>query len=378
MKYRVTAMTCLLAAGCPLWAEAPTIRSVDMFYQVGEYFRAYANDFDPDVAASRYAVPSNLIKPAGEDLTWDFSTGPVEVVHRFDYLDPAGLLEALEFPLATVAERKTVEQTGQEAWLFFEQVSGVGRKVYGFYDEAFSFYTPAGVFDPPIIDFPETIRFGQAWGTDMTVYSTYDYSFTDPEEGELSVSWPVKMDFHSTFTADAWGTAFLPGLGLLDVLRVNEEQAVDISLDLAIDPSEAGSYTFIETDYMRNYYWLSPGHGIAAQLNSTQGTSLPADEFTTASVFLRMFETNKKAGTVDDEVKPVDDLQVIINKTTGKVAIRWSEALNAGRYRVEYSTGGLAAEDWQPLPSGETTDTLVLDPAGLGQGSRFYRVVSLP
>jgi hypothetical protein len=372
MKYRITAMASLLAASCSLQAEAPIIRSVDMFYKVGEYYRAYANDFDPQDAGSRYSVPPGLIQPAGENLLWDFSVGPTEVVHRFDYVDPTGLWEALEFPQANVAEHKTVEGTGIEAWLFFEQVTGEGRRVYGFYDEVFAPYTPVGVFVPePIIDFPENIRYDQPpWFTDMTVYSTIAYS--DPE---ASAIFPVKLDFHSKFTADAWGTALLPGVGLVPVLRINEEQSVDISIDVAIDPAEEGSYTYFETDYLRNYYWLSPGRGIVAQLNSTQGSFLPDAEFSSASVFLRMFETNKEAEPIDTGVKSVENLEVIVSN--GLVLIRWSEASNATGYQVEYSIGGLGSDDWQPL-GGQTTAKQVLDPNGLGTGARFYRVVSLP
>jgi len=373
MKYRVTAMASLLAASCSLQAVAPSIRSVDMFYKVGEFYRAYANDFDPLNASSRYAVPPGLIQPpgGGETVVWDFSTGPTDVVHRFDYVDPSGLWEALEFPEAEVAEYKTVEGTDVEAWLFFERVPEEGRKVYGFYDEVFAPYTPAGVFEPPIVDFPENIRYGQSfWSTDTTVYSTIAYS-----DSEVAAIFPVKLDFHSKFTADAWGTALLPGLGLVPVLRINEEQSVDIAIDVAIDPAEEGEYQYFETDYMRNYYWLSPGRGIVAQLNSTQGSSLPDLEFSTASAFLRMFETNKEAEPVDTEVKSVENLEVIVSN--GMVLIRWNEAINATRYRVEYSTGGLSENDWQPL-SGETIANQVLDPAGLGTGTRFYRVISIP
>jgi hypothetical protein len=204
----------------------------------------------------------------------------------------------------------------------------------------------------------------------MTVYSTIAYS--DPE---ASAIFPVKLDFHSKFTADAWGTALLPGLGLVPVLRVNEEQYVDISIDVAIDPAEEGTYTYFETDYLRNYYWLSPGRGIVAQLNSTQGSVLPDPEFSTASVFVRMFETNKILDPIDTGVQAVENVEVIVSN--GLVLIRWDEASNASGYRVEYSIGGLGADDWVPLSS-ETTATQMLDPAGLGTGARFYRVVSLP
>jgi hypothetical protein len=366
MKYRVPAVMFLLAAGCSLHAEAPIIRSVDMFYKAGEYYRAYGN-----ATSSSYAVPAGLIQPAGQNLIWDFSSGPTAVIHRFDYVDPTGLWEALDFPLARVAERKTVEGTDEIAWLFFEQIAGQGRKVYGFYDEAFAPYTPANVFEPPIVDFPENIRYGQPpWSTVMTVYSTIAYS-----DDEASAVFPVKLDFRSTFTADAWGTALLPGVGLVPVLRINEEQAVDFSLDFAIEPSEEGTYTYVETDYMRNYYWLSPGRGIVAQLNSTQGGVLPPQEFGSAAAFLRMFETNKQPDPIDTGVKPVANLEVIVSN--GLVLLRWDEAANATRYQVEYSIGGLGADDWQPLGS-ETTGRQALDPAALGTGARFYRVISLP
>lgn len=370
MNLRTPILTALLLTSAAALAEAPTIRSVDMFYKTGEYYRAYGNHYDPLDATTRFNVPTGLIKPPGENLLWDFSSGPTTVVHRFDYIDPTGSWEALDFPLATVAEKKTIEGTGEVAWLFFDPAPGVGRVVYGFYDELFAPYTPSSIFEPSIVDFPETIRYNQTWATDMTVYSTIAYS--DPE---ASAVFPVKLDFHSTFKADAWGTALLPGIGVVDVLRINETQSVDISIDVAVDPEQEGSYTYFETDYLRNYYWLSPGHGIVAQLNSSQGSFTPDNEFATATAFLRMFETNKETDPVDNSVQPAPDLQVIISN--GKVLVKWGDAANATRYRVEYSNNPIDPASWQPVGT-ETSDKLILDPAGPSQSARFYRVVSLP
>ncbi len=338
-------------------AEAPVIGAGDMFNEVGLYYRAYINN-------GNYPV-SNRMGSAGADQFWDFSQGPTDQILRFDYVSSVGLAQSADFPLAQLAEHKTVEGVGKDEWIFFEQVPGVGRKVYGFYSDSFSPGMPSIPFSQPIIDFPATIAHGAAWQTSFVTESMFPLS--DPE-GELLPDIPIQTTWNSTFKADAWGVALLPNLGIVDVLRINEDQVVDIAADLG-----DGVWLHIETDYVRSYYWLSPGRGIVAQMTSLQSSSPPPATFDMATAFVRMFETNKQGGSGSTDPQPVDNLRVTVSN--GRVLVQWSKAANATSYEVEYSTGGLGPESWQPV--GTTAGEYLFDNDGFGHQTRFYRVKSV-
>lgn len=362
MKHPVPLLLALLTGPWLAGAQqAPVIRLNDLHTQTGLYYRAYANAYQPLLGPS-YAV-GNVMGSAGPDGFWDFSQGPTERTLRFDYIGPSGVPEAADFPLATLLERKTVEGTGEVEWLMLEPVAGLGRKVHGLYSESFSPSLPSIPFSQPIVDFPDGIRYQDTWITSMITESMFPS--LDPE---WSLDFRMQTTWNSTFTADAWGRMLLPNLGLLNVLRINEELTVDIAADLG------DGYQHIETDYVRNYYWLSPGRGIVAELHSTQGSSMPPENFAQATAFVRMFETNKKAGSVDDSPQPVNNLRLTVSNNN--VLVQWQKAPNASRYRVEW-TDNLEQGEWIPLVE-ETANDYFFDPAGPAQKDRFYRVVSLP
>ncbi len=342
--------------------QAPVIGAGDMFNEAGQYYRAYANDFNALLNTGSYAV-GNLVKNPGADQFWDFSQGPTEQLFRFDYLDSLGLAEATDFPGATLAERKTVEASNDVEWTFFTQVPGVGRKVFGFYSEAFSPGMPSVPFSQPVVDFPDTIAYQDTWLTSFTTISSFPS--LDPE---LGGDFLLQTTWSSTFTADAWGVVLLPELGLVDALRINEEQVLDVAADLG------EGFQHIETDYVRNYYWLSPGRGIVAQMSSLQASAPPPLNFDRAAAFVRMFETNKQGNSGGTDPQPVVNLRVTVSN--GRVLIQWSKAANATHYRVEYSTSGWGADSWQTLGA-ETPDDFLFDPDGISGAGRFYRVVSL-
>jgi hypothetical protein len=355
----------LLAAMGPMaQGQAPVIRSADMFNEAGLYYRAYANHYSSLLNTGSYPV-GNVMKAPGPDQFWDFSQGPTERVLRFDYLDPTGLSEAADFQLARIAEAKTVEGVGELEWIFFEQVPGVGRKVYGFYSEQFSPGMPSITFSQPIIDFPDTISYQATWQTSFTTVSSFPS--LDPE---LVEDFLLQTTWNSTFTADAWGVVLMPNLGLLDALRINEEQVLSVAADFG------DGWQPIQTDSIRSYYWLSPGRGIIAQITSIPGEAgvMPSLNFSSAAAFVRMFETNKQGGSGGTDPQPVTDLRVTVSN--GRVLVQWSKAANAARYRLEYSSNGMTAESWQEL--GSTSENFLFDNAGFGQALRFYRVVSLP
>ena len=101
---------------------------------------------------------------------------------------------------------------------------------------------------------------------------------------------------------------------------------------------------------------------------------MPSLNFSSASAFVRMFETNKQGGSGNNDPQPVSNLRVTVSN--GRVLIQWNKAANATSYRVEYSSAGMEPEQWQVL--GDTANDFLFDSEGFGQAARFYRVVSMP
>jgi len=347
-----------------------TISSADLFNKEGLYYRAYANNFNPLDTSTSFIV-GNVVGSEGPDQFWDFSKGPKDRVFRFDYMATGGLGIAQDFPDAELVEQKTDESDGSIEWLFFSQEPGTGRRVYGFYAEL-PFITPLNRFVPPIVDFPDQIFYGLEWTTSTTYENELSLIDPDPEEGG-AFNVLIQNTHTSRFKVDAHGTILLPAeFGTFgEGLRINEEVTVEVAADFG-----EGQFEQLETDFVRNFYWVMPGYGIVAQLNSVQSSAPPPNNFARATAFVRMFETNKKPVTSggNNELTPVKDLQILRNNRT--ILLTWSKSPGATQYRVEYTTTPTDPASWKSLGDatpdgnwrGETTT----------QGSaRFYRVVSL-
>jgi hypothetical protein len=371
-----------LAASAPAFGQV-TISASDLFNQPGEYYEAYSNDYDPTALVNvPWPVPSGLIGSAGPNQIWDFSKGPTNVVYRFDYLAATNVESTItaDFPAAQMVERKTDQATGSVEYLFFTQVPGVGRTVYGAYSDLYSsLIDPAHVFLTPIVDFPDRISYGQEWST-VAVYLSNVFGDdnsdpTDPFAGGWNLELQVTQT--STLKADAWGKIILPdelGGSFVDGLRINET----VTIDLGYQDPDTGGYQNIETDTARNYYWLAPDRGMVAALASTTGASgAPVPEnFTTATQFWRMFATNKKPSTGPTCVTPdpVSDLRIRFN--SGQVLLSWSKVNCATQYRVDYSTTTTDPAAWKPLSGIITNQFYVFDTTDQDP-QRFYRVVSM-
>lgn len=363
----------------PAWGQV-TITADDMFTKPGEYYIAYSNDFDPtSLLPTPFPVPSNVIGSAGPNQVWDFSKGPTNVRYRFDYLPPADVGEEISgsFSSAKVVERKTNEDSGNSEFLFFEQVAGLGRRVYGFYAEN-PLFDPANVFEPPIVDFPAQIRFGDEWSTSTTWYNSIGGITPpdpeDPDDGGGGFSLAARNTHTSTLKADAWGTIVLPDElgGFGQGLRITESVTIDVAIG-----NDTGGYDHLETNYARNYYWFMPGRGMVAALASTHTTTPTPENFTTATQFWRMFETNKKPTVVDPTCTTpgsVKDLR--IRFSGGQVLLTWGQADCASQYQVQYSTNVFDQASWKPLGNTVTSQLVVLD-ATNNDVQRFYRVVSM-
>ena len=351
-----------------------TIRSADMFSQVGEYYRAYVNAQPEDPISPLQSFPiREQVGESGGPHLWDFSEGPTETIRRFDYVDPRKTIVGASFPEVSIAERMTLETTGEVKWLLFEQVPLVGRRVYGAFDPLFD--EIAIVFDQPIIDFPDPMQFGDKWSTSL--------SFTN-SVSLFGIDFPIRITQVSEFEVDAFGFIELPGLGFGDVLRVNElvtqTDAVESNIfggtgDPEIDGELGiGGTTFqdIQKTYHRNLYFFRPGLGIVAQITSTTSEAAPGPNFQEAIFFVRMFETNKQPPELCTDPGAVDDLE--ISFSSGRALLKWSESECTDSYRVEYSNLGGVSGSWQSL--GETQGTFMVDPLAAVDPVRVYRVIS--
>ncbi len=328
------------------WVQGQVIiTSQDMFNAVGQYYRLYANKNNVDV--------TGLLGNPGGPQTWDFTSGPKDTIYRFDYVDVNDGGNGIDFPLAKIAERQMNEATGTpKAWMYLDQVPGTGRRNFGFVNP--KDLISEGQFDPPIVDFPDPLKYLSSWN----VSTTFDFVYQDLLDMRIAYTANAKVD--------AYGTIILPGLGALPCLRVNEVDEQNTMID-----DGSGDFTSASLDYIHIYYFLSPGHGIVAEIHSQSASTAPPDNFTTASQFTRMFDLSRTAATKGPG--PVTDLTIGLQ--AGVVVLNWSKTTNTTSYQVEYTTGLGGTNTWQLLKS--TTTDFLLDASLASTPRRFYRVISL-
>ncbi len=348
MKTGILAAAVLLPA-CLVQGQV-TITSADFFNSIGQYYKVYAGNQPVDVSGK-------LGTAASTAQTWDFATtGPSNIVYSFNYVAPSDSGKDADFPLATVAEQQKNEGTGVKmAWLFLK-FNTSGRINYGFYNPSSD--PSEGQFNPPIVDFPASIKYQDTWTVDTTFPSTMSF-------GDISADFTIH--YSATANVDAFGTIKLPGLGEVECLRINELDQYETQMDLG----EEGGMTTVETDWVRSYYFVSPGKGIVATITSNQSSAAaPAVDFTTAAQFVRMFEFGRGTSTLP---APVKDLEITLSGPS--VFLTWSPSANTVSYRVEASSNPGDINSWQSL--GTTTKDYFLDANTSSAAARFYRVVSL-
>ncbi|MFN0058919.1 MAG: hypothetical protein ACKVX7_10725 [Planctomycetota bacterium] len=217
----------------------PVLVSVD-FPQIGEYRLMHHSAGEP--------LPVSAFTMEGSPQVWDFtvvSAADLTGVSRIDYETPAasGLGGDALFPAAEFATRfQSLGSGASPTWRFFAY-SASGRVEYGRLDPADEF--PVSELDPPVLDHPLPMSLGSSWIEEFSA-------------GEFLVS-----HFHRESSADAWGTAVLPELGVIDCLRVarliTQEDFVDDGSGTLIP---IGSFTY------RTYTWIGSGVGELATIVS--------------------------------------------------------------------------------------------------------------
>ncbi len=276
-----------------------TFTSDDMFNEFGQFFRMYGNSGEVSV--------SGLLGNTGGPQTWDFTEGPTAGIGRTDIVDPNDTEGVAWFPDAEYAEQVIGEGTGgMQSFAYFSNLPGSGRLNFGAYNENLPDVDPQMVYEPPVIDFPDQINFGDSWTGNTQFYTNVT------AEGQTV---PVMAEISTTYEADAYGTIILPEIGEGECLRVNTLDQVDVYADLF----GFGNYMYIATNYIRSYFWLRENQGIATQIVSQQSESAPPDNFSIALAFVRLFESSESGpegllGDVNnDGVHNVLDVVITIN-----------------------------------------------------------------
>ena len=353
-----TAILTLAVGFTSAYAQA-TLTGDDMFNLAGQWYRAYANADGTTVSVS------SVLGTTGGPQSWDFSTGPQDVTYRFNYIPAAQGSGGAQFVSAgaQIAEQKLNEAaTNNQSFLYFKQDATQGRMDYGFYDPAFSSAQPASVFSPPLQDFPNSIYYGASWSGATVFYSI----ITDPTFGDF----PERVTFTATAHVDAYGLVTLPTLGFMNCLRVHELAQYDVAVDFGF----GNGYESLGSQYVLNYYWLSPGHGIVAQMTSvspSDGSQPPDNLSTGATAFVRMFALNHPSGS-GSTTPSIKGFKITLGPSS--VLLQWTLLGGVSSYRVDYATDLRGAGNWQFL--GATTSNFILDSAApSSQQRRFYRVV---
>jgi hypothetical protein len=275
-------------------------------------------------AAKTTPVTGRVGSDGGPQL-WDFTTGPGDDTYRYQNFAPADSPIPADFPAATLAEKLTIASTGQNAFTYYS-LGPQGRDLLGFFDGIANPEYPRVVLDSPLRDFPGNITFGSQWN-DTTTYPT--------QQLLLGTIYDLDVTLHIESRVDAYGTMRLPGLGDIEVLRVNELDRQETTIDFGGEP------LVLSDIYVRVLYWISRDYGIVAQISSEAGEAVPpTDSLSTASRFLRLIDF-RNPSPLEASIEPIGN---------GRVRLSWSSLPGVEFYDIETTTN-LRSDDWQFLIS---------------------------
>ena len=324
---RILCQLCLAAMAGAVAQAQPTFRASQLPAAVGDYCLEY-------VTAN--SDPSGLIGPTGGPRVWDFSYAAQssDFVRDVSVVSPADGGYQASFPHAAYALYYS-DKSGTSEWDYYS-FNQAGRIYYGSATPA----SGANVFTPSSMDVPPTVGYGTNWSYVLNVdYGLYTESDT------------------VTAAVDAYGTVILPQLGSFPALRVNQLTAVN----------ESFGGLFVNTFYLREYYWLVPGFDKAVHIVSQQYSSPPPALFTSGYEVRRVFATNTVASA------PVSLAGLRLDLVKGRAVLSWSNVLSATGYQVK-TAGNPASTNWQVLATPATNYWS----EALTSTQRFYRVFSVP
>ncbi len=337
--------------------DAPVLTSDDFFQDIGDYYRSWANTSNASV--------SDVLGLPGGPRTWDFTEGPSDEIKRFDYVPTddgddagAGFFASVHYPDADFSQRMTEEFGGDQAWMYLDQLAGSGRLNYGFYwPDGVAATNDWSVFTPPLLDFPDPMTWGDSW----FLSTEYQFQMYDMEQ-----VLDVKVELTIDAQVDAWGTVILPTLGPIEALRVNTEQTSVIYVWLL------DQWFLISTQFIRIYDWVGVDSDIVAEIGSTVSeASMPPDQFTLASIFVRQFENSNP--TAAPEIAEIPDATLFETyalfsydvAATGIPEPTFSLAVAPDGMTIDEITGAI---EWTPT-SAQTGDNTVTVEADNSQGT---------
>lgn len=361
----------LLAGALPARAQV-TITNADMFNQPGQYYYTYITD----PAATNVTI-ATLLGPTNEaSQAWNFTVGTPGITNYtnyYSYLVASNTPYGPDFVAAgaTVAQQMTSEGTTNALqWLYFSISPSQGQLDFGFYDPAFSSVQPESVFSPALQDWPAAIHYGDTW-TGTTVF---DSVTVYPALGNI----PEVLTNTTTAVVDAYGLIKLPNLGFLSCLRVRETVEYDVGLNVQ------GELFYDGPQYSLNYYWVAPGHGIVAQIDSNPSLNpVPADMGGIAQTVEWMFQAYHPVTVVTNPpptgisgftVSPSNAALPI--SPSNPVILQWNFYSGASSYTVNYATSLSGTIMWHSL--GSTSSNFIMDNTAGGPGApaRFYQIVA--
>lgn len=310
---------------------------------IGQYVRAYYST-NVNVAA--------LLALTNGPEQWDFSQPqqPDESVMRTDIVGPNDAGDAGDFPAAAYAERDTLEPTNEIAWRYYS-FTNQGRIYYGVDNPLDLNASPIAVFEPPTVDIPASVQYGQTWNRTLDWTSLY-FGFI-----------VVSNHFTDASTVDAYGTLMLPAIGSVPALRVHEVHVYQAyELISGIPPSLVDLHT------NQYYYWLVPGLGVAAQVFLFGDNALAPGGLPDTNEVLRVFASNYFTNRVI--LRSVAGLRIRLR--AGTAQLDWQAMSNAAEYQVE-SAGDLGNPNWQIAGAPDTNGWSEV----VNQNQKFYRVFGL-
>lgn len=327
MKHRFTLLATLSMLTLSAFSQI-TINLDDLEYQAGDYNKMYGR-------SSLYIV-QGLTGKIGGPHTWDFSTGPTNINYTFDYVLPATTPCSSNYPLATVAEKRTGD--GSEAYLFLDHQTGTGRVNYGACQPGV--ISVPYVFNPPIVDFPETINYIDSWSGSTNFPA---------QSGGIDVD----VDYTFISFCNAYGTLALPGgLGSFPCLQVNNLEHYKFYWEGFL----------VGESYIRSFYWLIENAGIAVIIVSEEGTSAPPENFAYSSGYNRMYESSKLMNSNEFSLNmtvflegPFDQLTGTMNTSLNPNLIPLAQPFNIPPWNY---TG---TESVTSIPSIDIVDWILLD-----------------
>jgi hypothetical protein len=331
--------------------------------QIGECNRSYFSS-NVDVTAmlalstnSPFPLPGG---PASPPQVWNFSQAQQtnESVLCAAILDPTDGGDYEQFPNASYVEQDTLANTNIIGWEYFGFTNSgpsPGRICYGT-DEPFDQpVTDWAVFEPPPVDIPSVVQYGQKW--------TYSLYWTN-----IYIKFCLVSNYcNVNASVDAYGTMILPNIGAVPALRVHETHTYVLT-------KINSSPLLIDIHFNEFYYWLVPGLGVAAEVtlygNNTVPV-LPIPPLSCTNSVQRMFSANYFTNS-NPAPPPLPPTDLYIRTQSNSIVLNWNVLSNAINYRID-AKGAMGAA-WETL--GYSSGTSWTD--SMTPSSRFYRVVGIP